>query len=69
LPLLVQDVGSVLCRCELIRTRPNEFGPTARIRRRDLNGYHSIGAGGANRLPPFLNNLQSILALPFTHIF
>jgi hypothetical protein len=51
--LLVQDIGSVLCRCEFIRTRPNEFGPTAWIQRGDLNGYHYVGVGGANRPPPF----------------
>jgi len=53
--LLVQYMESVLRRCEFIRTRPNEFGPTARIRRRDLlNGYHCVGVGGANRPPPYL---------------
>ena len=31
-----------VCRCEFIRTRPNEFGPTAWIRRRDMNGYHYL---------------------------
>jgi len=37
--LQVRDIGSVPCRCEFIRTRPNECGPAARIRRRDLNVY------------------------------
>jgi len=36
-------------RCGFIRTRPSEFGPAARIQRRNLNGYHYVGEGGANR--------------------
>ena len=55
LRLLVQEIGYVLCRCEFIRTRPNEFGPTARIRRRDLNGYHYVGPDSGKRgVSPFL---------------